>query len=123
MGTGAEFHMAKQYVEDLTALIARLKPQTPRGKAIEIKPFFGGAAGYFDGRIFISLTKVGLALKLPEEDRRRLFKADDAKEMRYFPKAPVKKQYALLSDQFLTGRKRVKPWIERSMAFVETGGA
>ena len=114
--------MANEYVQKLTALIARLKPQTPRGKVIEVKPFFGGAAGYLDGHIFISLTKVGLALKLPDEDRRRLFKAWDAKEMRYFPKAPIKKQYALMSDEYLTGPKRIKPWIQRSLAFVESSG-
>ena len=89
---------------------------------IYFEVIFGGAAGYLDGHIFISLTKVGLALKLTDDDRQRLFKADDAKEMRYFPKAPIKKQYALMSDDYLTGPKRVKPWIERSMAFVESDG-
>ncbi len=110
--------MPNEYVQNLTALIQRVKPKTPRGKAIEVKPFFGGAAGYLNGHIFISLTKVGLALKLPDSDRQRLFKAEDAKEMRYFPKAPIKKQYALMSDDYLTGPKRIKPWIEKSIGYV-----
>jgi TfoX/Sxy family transcriptional regulator of competence genes len=112
--------MANDYVQKLTALIARVKPKTPRGKAIEIKPFFGGAAGYLDGHIFISLTRVGLALKLSDDDRQRLFKSGDAKAMRYFPKAPIKKQYALMSEAYLTGPKRFKPWIEKSMGYVSS---
>ncbi len=110
--------MANQYVQKLTAMIARVKPAVPRGKPIEVKPFFGGAAGYLDGHIFISLTKVGLALKLSDDDRQRLFKAGDAKPMRYFPKAPIKKQYALMSDVYLAGPKRIKPWIEKSAVHV-----
>ncbi len=107
--------MANEYVNKLTALIDVVKPKTPRGKTIEVKPFFGGAAGYLDGQIFISLTKVGLALKLPDDARQRLIKAGDAKALRYFPKAPVKKQYALMSDDFLANPKRIKPWIEMSL--------
>jgi TfoX/Sxy family transcriptional regulator of competence genes len=111
--------MANTYVQKLAALIDRVGPATPGGMSIDVKPFFGGAAGYLNGHIFISLTRVGLALKLTDDDRRRLFEAGNAKALRYFPKAPIKKQYALMSEKFLSGRKRVKPWIERSMAFVE----
>lgn len=110
--------MANEYVHELTALISRIDPSNPRGKTIEVKPFFGGAAGYFDGHIFISLTKVGLALKLPDEDIRGLFESGNAKEMRYFPKAPVKKQYALMADPFLADDKRLRPWIQKSTAYV-----
>jgi TfoX/Sxy family transcriptional regulator of competence genes len=110
--------MANEYVKSLTALIARVKPKTIHGNQIEIKPFFGGAAGYLDGHIFISLTKVGLALKLPENDLQQLFEAGDAKQMRYFPKAPIKKQYALMSDEYLTGPRRINTWIQKSIDFV-----
>ncbi len=115
--------MANDYVQKLDALMARVNPTKPHGKAIEVKPFFGGAAGYLNWDIFISLTKVGLALKLSDEDRQRLFKAGDAKAMRYFPKAPIKKQYALMSDDYLTGPKRIKPWIEKSIGLVASSAA
>ena len=109
--------MATQYVEKLNALLDALKPTLPRGKSIDIKHFFGGAAAYIDGRIFMSLTKVGLALKLPEEDRVRLLRSKRAKKMRYFPKAPVKKQYALFPASFVNDRGAAKAWIETSVAF------
>jgi len=114
--------MAKEYVDKLSTLLDRVKPKLPRGhslgrKPIEVKHFFGGAAAYVDGCIFMSLTKVGLALKLPEEDREQLFQSKQAKKLRYFPKAPVKKQYALFPKGFSDDRT-AKTWIEKSEAFV-----
>ena len=85
--------MAEPYLRELRSLLERLSP----GGAVECKHFFGGAAAYSGGRIFMSLTKVGLALKLPAETRNRLFQ-DGATPLRYFPKAPVKKEYAVLRE-------------------------
>jgi hypothetical protein len=49
----------------LQALRALLKPWLRSAAAVESKHFFGGAAAYTNGRIFMTLTKVGLAT--PEE--------------------------------------------------------
>lgn len=115
--------MAKEYVEKLTALLDTAKPKLPRGHSlgkepIEVKHFFGGAAGYVDGHIFMSLTKAGLAIKLPEDAREQLFRSKQAKKLRHFPKAPIKKQYALFPRKFLDDDASVKRWIERSVTFV-----
>jgi len=112
--------MTQEYLDQLTALIARVNPTLPPGSAIEVKHFFGGAAAYVDGRIFMSLTKVGLALKLPEEDREQFFRTRQAKQLRYFPKAPVKKQYALFSKGLPDDGDSAKTWIETSVGFVTT---
>ena len=64
--------MVESYRQTLHALLTRLASTQAPGTAIACKHFFGGAAGYADGRIFISLTPAGLALKLPEEARLRL---------------------------------------------------
>ena len=111
--------MSQVHVQKLTALIARADPKLPSGSTLEVKHFFGGAAAWIDGSIFVSLTKVGLALKLPEEDRRQLFRSKDAGPLRYFPKAPVKKQYALFSDKFLNSRRSLKTWIEKSISYAQ----
>ena len=110
--------MAQEYVDKLTELIDGVKPKLPRGKAIEVKHFFGGAAGYVDGRIGMSLTKVGFALKLPDDTRSHLLKSRRAKELRYFPGAPIKKQYALMSKKISKDVKLLKPWMDKSIAFV-----
>lgn len=112
--------MTQEYRDQLMALIARVDPVLPPRSAVEVKHFFGGAAAYIDGHIFMSLTKVGLALKLPEEDRERLFRTRQAKKLRYFPKAPVKKQYALFSRVLLDDGNSAKTWIEKSVGYVMT---
>ena len=109
--------MAKDYLNRLLELINRVGPACPSGTTITVKHFFGGAAAFADKRIFMSMTKVGIALKLPEEDRIRLFRSGDAQELRYFPKAPVKKQYALVSNDFFNHPATTKPLIEKSIAF------
>ena len=69
---------------------------------IEIKHFFSGAAAYAQGRICITLTPVGLAMKLPKNSQARLLKAG-GKVLRYFPKAPIKKDYVVLPQPPLMG--------------------
>ena len=113
--------MGHDYRDQLTALIARVDPALPSGSAVEVKHFFGGAAAYVNGCIFMSLTKVGPALKLPEADRERLFRSKRAKKLRYFPKAPIKKQYALFPRSFLEDCDAAKTWIEKSVAFALGG--
>ena len=83
---------------------------------IACKHFFSGAAAYVDGHIFMSLTPVGLALKLPEEARDALV-AKGAKPLQYFPKAPVKKDYVMLPIQLMDD-KYLSDWILRSIEFV-----
>jgi TfoX/Sxy family transcriptional regulator of competence genes len=84
---------------------------------ISCKHFFSGAAAYVDGDIFMTLTPVGLALKLPEGDRNALFD-QGWKSLRYFPNAPVKKDYALLPFQLIDDEGVLNDWISRSIEYV-----
>ena len=86
--------MAKEYVANLEALLAGTVAALPQGVVVEVRHFFSGAAAYANGRICLSLTPVGLAMKLPQDDRARLM-TEGGKPMRYFPTGPVKKQYVL----------------------------
>ncbi len=67
--------MAKAYFDRLDALLRPVARDLPPEAALEIKHFFSGAAAYAHGRICITLTPAGLALKLPEAARGRLMKA------------------------------------------------
>ncbi len=86
--------MAREYLEKLSTFVANLDLEG-LDASVECKHFFNGAALYVDGKICASLTPVGLALKLSEETREKLFSAEQAVPLRYFPKAPIKKDYAL----------------------------
>ena len=89
--------MAKQYFDKLSAFVTRALAGNPENKKLECKHFFSGAALYVDQRICISLTPLGLAIKLPEKTRRQLFQNKIAIPLRYFPAGPIKKEYALFT--------------------------
>jgi TfoX/Sxy family transcriptional regulator of competence genes len=95
--------MAKLYLDDLTALIERAAPAFADGDVIACRHLFGGAAAYVNGRIFMSLTPVGLALKLPEL-RRDALKSAGGAALRYFPNGPVKVDYVVLPEAIMARR-------------------
>lgn len=65
---------------------------------LECRHFFSGAAAYRGGTIVASLTPVGLAFKVPTDVRDRLLDIGKAIPLRYFPDAPIKKDYVLFPD-------------------------
>ena len=107
--------MAEPYLRELQAIVER--SCEPLEETVSCKHFFAGAAAYADGRIFMTLTSGGLALKLPEDARDVLF-SRGAKPLRYFPKSPVKKAYVLQPDQLVDDAAGLKRWISRSIEFV-----
>lgn len=109
--------MAKVYLERLQDLIDGLALDRRWRNMIVCKHFFSGAAAYADGKIFMTLTPKGLALKLAQEDREVLI-AQGAQPLRYFPKAPVKKDYVILPEHFVSDVAVLGHWIKTSMGFV-----
>lgn len=110
--------MAALYFDELSALLNRIAPEESHEIVIECKHFFGGAAAYANGKIFMSLTKVGLALKLPEKTRTALIEGGGT-PLKYFPKAPVKKQYVVVSDKQAKDELALAEWIEESISFAQ----
>src|SRR6266446_782597 len=110
--------MAKEYLEQLAALTRETTSGRFKDVTLECKHFFSGAAVYADGRIFMSLTAVGFALKLPEEARSTLVKEQGAKPLRYFPKAPIKKDYVILPKVMLKNMRTLRRWVKISIEYV-----
>jgi TfoX/Sxy family transcriptional regulator of competence genes len=90
--------MVESHLQELRSLLERAAPNLDPGTAIECRHLFSGAAAYAGGRIFMSLTPTGLALKLPAEARQQLMEAG-ARSLRYFPKGPIKKEYVILPEK------------------------
>ncbi|MFV1960698.1 MAG: hypothetical protein ACC658_02595 [Acidimicrobiia bacterium] len=65
---------------------------------LECRHFFSGAAVYREGSIVASLTPVGLAFKVPSEVHDSLLSSGRAAPLRYFPTAPIKRDYVLFSS-------------------------
>ena len=109
--------MAAPYLDDLRALLGPVTEALPGAVDVAFKHFFGGAALYVDGRICITLTPVGLALKLPEDACAELM-AQGGTPLRYFPKAPVKKHYAVVPATLRENEPELLSWARRSIDYV-----
>jgi hypothetical protein len=112
--------MAEPYLTDLRSLLDRLAPIAGVTQELTCKHFFAGAAAYAEGHIFLSLTPVGLALKLPPARREELFAAR-GKPLRYFPNAPVKKAYVILDDEMASDDRTLARLISESATFCLSG--
>ncbi len=112
--------MAKEYLEKLSAFIEKETSDFSENINLECKHFFSGAALYAEERICISLTPVGLAIKLPEETKDKLLKNKKAVPLRYFPQGPIKKGYVLFPGGVAKGGKTLHKYVEESIEYVLT---
>jgi len=112
--------MAKEYFVKLSNLMAEICIDTPTNVSLEIKHFFSGAAIYADGRICISFSPAGFAIKLPDALRNELMREKDTKHLRYFPKAPIKKNYIVLPTRMIEDKDALSYWVEKSIDYVLT---
>ena len=87
--------LAREYLEKLTAFVEEATSDCCEDVDLVCKHFFSGAALYAEKRICLSLTPVGLAMKLPAKTREELLGSEKAVPLRYFPRAPIKKDYVL----------------------------
>ncbi len=109
--------MAKIYLEQLSEFVEKATTGCYEGVSLECKHFFSGAALYVEQKICALLTPVGLAVKLPEETKNHLLKSKRAVPLRYFQKAPIKKEYVLFSDGVAEGRA-LHQYLKESIEYV-----
>ena len=112
--------MAKEYLEKLSAFIERATAGRNKRVNLECRHFFSGAALYVSERICISLSPVGLALKLPKEIKDSLFKNKKVVPLRYFPKGPIKKDYVLFPNGIERDGKALHQYVKASIAYALT---
>ena len=110
--------MAKKYLERLAALLREATLGRFGNIKLEYKHFFSGAALYANGKICISLTPVGFAIKLPEELRNDLLKQKGTKPLQYFPEGPIKRDYVVLPKTVLNDSKVLRHWVKVSIEYV-----
>ena len=110
--------MVQAYVEQLTELMKQAASRKHRDVRLEIKHFFSGAAVYANGAICITLTPVGFALKLPKEQRTALLEEHGATPLRYFPNAPIKKEYAVLPAKIMDDQRALRGWVAECIDYV-----
>ena len=112
--------MAKEYLDQLSAIMKQATARRFNDVNLECKHFFSGAAVYADGRICISLTPVGFAIKLPEKSRDVLLKEKGTKHLRYFPKGPIKNDYVVLPKAMVDDVKLLRRWVKLTIEYALT---
>ncbi len=108
--------MAAEYLRKLKALMDEVAPEESVEIRLDCKHFFSGAALYANGKICVTLTPVGLALKLPEGSR-ALLEQTGATQLRYSPEGPVKKDYVVLPKNILDDISALRGWVRESIEY------
>jgi len=111
--------MAEPYLSELSDIINRIEIPPEQFNLIQCKHFFSGAAAYFGGEIFMSISPAGFALKLNEDDCRDLMKRGGT-NLRYFPKAPIKKGYVVLPEHIHSDVEVFSNLIRKSIAYIQS---
>lgn len=112
--------MAKVYLEQLTTLMQQLTLTEFEDAILDYKHFFSGAAVYAGGKICITLTPAGFAIKLPEDLRDELKAKHGAQALRYFPEGPIKKDYVVLPANIVEDLVAVRHWVAKSIEYALT---
>lgn len=87
---------------------------------IVFKPMFGGICAYISGRVFASLSNVGLAIKLPPKMQDQLLQVAGAKRLQYEEDSPPSKQYIVVPSDVLADTEAWERWFQRSVEHVLT---
>ena len=101
---------------DPKQLQAVMEAASPPDLELGFRPMFGGIMGYASGLAFVSLSNVGLALKMTGADHAALRGAPGVEPLRYEPDDPSSKTYLLLPDAMLSDLDSLRLWIARSAA-------
>ena len=110
--------MARIYLNKLKSLFQKVELADMDNIKLEFKHFFSGAAVYANGKICVTLSPAGFALKLSRTNIDSLLESEGNKRLCYFPKSPIKKDYVLLSDNILNNAKSLGRLIRTSIEFV-----
>lgn len=89
-----------------------------RDAELTFKPLFGGVCAYVQGRVFASLSDVGLTFKLEPDAQSALLREPNAKRLRYEPSAPESKTYIVVPLEMQTDALLLAKWAAQSMDYV-----
>ncbi|WP_174301718.1 TfoX/Sxy family protein [Caulobacter sp. S45] len=107
---------------DPKALQIILETAAPPDLELAFRPMFGGIMGYAAGKVFASLSDMGLALKLVGDDRAALLAMAGAKPLQYEPDQPPSKSYVVVPEAMLSTSEPLRTWIVRSTSNLAAPG-
>ncbi|MEI9989259.1 MAG: TfoX/Sxy family protein [Rhizomicrobium sp.] len=94
----------------------KMEAAMPANVDWRFKPMFGGIGVYADDRMCVSLSDVGLAVKLAPAEQEALLKLKGARRLQYAPSVPPSKTYIVVPDAMLSDRGTLGRWLSVSAA-------
>jgi TfoX/Sxy family transcriptional regulator of competence genes len=104
-------------IEAQKAAIIAVSDAFPYDGELTFIRMFGGMCAHFNGRVFAFITKLGLALKLPEKYREQLLEAG-GQIVQFGLDGPVFKSYVFVPEKLWADETQFEVWAERSVAYV-----
>ncbi|MEI9994135.1 MAG: TfoX/Sxy family protein [Rhizomicrobium sp.] len=83
----------------------------PAGIDWRFRPMFGGIGVYANDRMCVSLSDIGVAVKLPPREQETLLALEGARRLQYEPAMPPSKTYIVVPDAMLSDRKTLGHWL------------
>ena len=108
---------------DPRALQKKLEAAAPPHVDWRFKPMFGGVGVYANDKMCVSLSDVGLAVKLPPAEQETLLKLKGARRLQYEPSSPPSKSYIVVPDAMLSDAAALGRWLAVSADFVSAAPA
>ena len=112
--------MTQHTLEQLQDQLSQAAESLGIDTELTFRPMFGGITGYYQGRVFASLSNVGLGLKLPAEAQEALLKIEGAKRLQYEPDSPPSKQSIVVPDAMREKTEELAKWVKQSTDHVLT---
>lgn len=112
--------MASEELEALKREIDEAVAISGRSEEMTHKPMFGGVCSYADGRVFASLSNVGIGLKLSAKDQEEALKIEGAKRLQYEESMPPSKSYIVLPATLRSSPEQFASWVDLSVKYVLT---
>ncbi|HJW39862.1 MAG TPA: TfoX/Sxy family protein [Rhizomicrobium sp.] len=100
-----------------------LESAAPANIDWRFRPMFGGIGVYANDKMCMSLSDVGLAVKLASGDQETLLEHKGAKRLQYEPSMPPSKSYIVVPDTMLSDRKELGHWLALSAGHVAAAPA
>lgn len=89
----------------------KMEAAMPTNVVWRFRPMFGGIGVYANDKMCVSLSDIGLAVKLAGDEYTALLKLKGAKPLQYEPGAPVSKTYVVVPPAMLTEPKALGHWL------------
>ncbi len=112
--------MSKEELKKMQDAVELAAENLPPDIELTFRSMFGGMGASVRGRMFASLSNMGLGLKLPPDSHEELLKEDGAAYLQYDADAPPSKSYIVVPTTFIADTALLAPWVERSVTYALT---